>query len=79
VEQRGGLFVPVAVGRRTEHPGAGPVYCRDEQSRLPGLGRPCFEGDLDDVDQDTAYELVVDVASGEESDVAVIARRLRAL
>ncbi|MGW7408297.1 type II toxin-antitoxin system death-on-curing family toxin [Streptomyces sp. NPDC054833] len=35
--------------------------------------------DLDGVDQDAAYELVIDVASGEESDVAVIARRLRAL
>ncbi|MFJ3302699.1 type II toxin-antitoxin system death-on-curing family toxin [Streptomyces sp. NPDC086549] len=35
--------------------------------------------DLAGTDQDTAYALVIDVASGEESDVAVIARRLRAL
>jgi hypothetical protein len=67
VEQRGGLFVPVPVDRRTAHPGAGLVYGRGEQPRLLGL------------DQDSAYEPVIDVASGVESDVVVIARRLRAL
>ncbi|MFF8730217.1 type II toxin-antitoxin system death-on-curing family toxin [Streptomyces sp. NPDC015171] len=35
--------------------------------------------DLAGVDQDTAYDLVIDVASGEESEVAVIAGRLRQL
>ncbi|WP_353051250.1 hypothetical protein [Streptomyces sp. Caat 7-52] len=35
--------------------------------------------DLAGVDQDTAYDLVIDVASGQESDVAVIAGRLRQL
>ncbi|CAL9516759.1 hypothetical protein SUDANB23_03758 [Streptomyces sp. enrichment culture] len=35
--------------------------------------------DLAGVDQDTAYTLVVDVASGAESDVREIARRLRQL
>ncbi|MGW0821502.1 type II toxin-antitoxin system death-on-curing family toxin [Streptomyces sp. NPDC002845] len=35
--------------------------------------------DLAHADQDTAYDLVVDVASGKESRVAVIAERLRAL
>ncbi|MEU6549667.1 type II toxin-antitoxin system death-on-curing family toxin [Streptomyces sp. NPDC046915] len=35
--------------------------------------------DLAAVDQDTAYDLVIDVASGKESDVAVIAARLRVL
>ncbi|MGW7254867.1 type II toxin-antitoxin system death-on-curing family toxin [Streptomyces sp. NPDC054834] len=35
--------------------------------------------DLAAVDQDTAYDLVIDVASGKESDVAVIAGRLRVL
>ncbi|MET8947795.1 type II toxin-antitoxin system death-on-curing family toxin [Streptomyces sp. NPDC004542] len=35
--------------------------------------------DLAAVDQDTAYDLVLDVASGKESDVAVIAARLRVL
>ncbi|GKQ37775.1 type II toxin-antitoxin system death-on-curing family toxin [Streptomyces sp. A012304] len=35
--------------------------------------------DLAGCDQDTAYELVIDVASGEESDVGAIAGRLRAL
>ncbi len=35
--------------------------------------------DLAGVDQDTAYTLVVDVASGAESDVGEIARRLRRL
>ncbi|WP_328298907.1 type II toxin-antitoxin system death-on-curing family toxin [Streptomyces sp. NBC_00435] len=32
-----------------------------------------------DVDQDTAYDLVIDVAAGSEADVARIAERLRAL
>lgn len=35
--------------------------------------------DLAAVDQDTAYDLVIDVASGKESDIAVIAARLRVL
>ncbi|WP_406125903.1 type II toxin-antitoxin system death-on-curing family toxin [Streptomyces sp. NBC_00989] len=35
--------------------------------------------DLAGVDQDTAYDLVIDVASGAEEDIGVIARRLRAL
>ncbi|MEU5598172.1 type II toxin-antitoxin system death-on-curing family toxin [Streptomyces sp. NPDC020298] len=35
--------------------------------------------DLTAVDQDTAYDLVIDVASGKESDVGVIAARLRVL
>ncbi|MGW0757602.1 type II toxin-antitoxin system death-on-curing family toxin [Streptomyces sp. NPDC002814] len=35
--------------------------------------------DLASCDQDTAYDLVVDVASGAVSDIAVIAGRLRAL
>ncbi|MCF3129863.1 type II toxin-antitoxin system death-on-curing family toxin [Streptomyces olivochromogenes] len=35
--------------------------------------------DLADVDQDTAYDLVIDVASGKESDVGAIAGRLRCL
>ncbi|MFD9335206.1 type II toxin-antitoxin system death-on-curing family toxin [Streptomyces sp. NPDC060028] len=33
--------------------------------------------DLADADQDTAYDLVIDVAAGNEADVAVIAGRLR--
>ncbi|MFI5670211.1 type II toxin-antitoxin system death-on-curing family toxin [Streptomyces sp. NPDC051704] len=33
--------------------------------------------DLADADQDTAYDLVIDVAAGHESDVARIAERLR--
>lgn len=35
--------------------------------------------DLADVDQDRAYDLVIDVASGDEGDVGVIAGRLRSL
>ncbi|MFD4505461.1 type II toxin-antitoxin system death-on-curing family toxin [Streptomyces sp. NPDC058457] len=35
--------------------------------------------DLTDVAQGTAYDLVVDVASGAENDIGVIARRLRDL
>ncbi|MFI6011495.1 type II toxin-antitoxin system death-on-curing family toxin [Streptomyces sp. NPDC051243] len=35
--------------------------------------------DLADVDQDTAYALVIDVASGAEGDVGAIAGRLRRL
>lgn len=35
--------------------------------------------DLGDADQEIAYELVIDVAAGHETDVARIARRLRAL
>ncbi|MFJ1868870.1 type II toxin-antitoxin system death-on-curing family toxin [Streptomyces sp. NPDC088097] len=35
--------------------------------------------DLADADQDTAYDLVIDVAAGRESEIAVIAGRLRAL
>ncbi|MGW7378614.1 type II toxin-antitoxin system death-on-curing family toxin [Streptomyces sp. NPDC054794] len=35
--------------------------------------------DLADVDQDMAYGLVIDVASGKESDVGAIAGRLRCL
>ncbi|SEQ28985.1 death on curing protein [Streptomyces sp. yr375] len=35
--------------------------------------------DLAACDQDAAYDLVIDVASGTESEVAVIARRLRVL
>ena len=35
--------------------------------------------DLPGCDQDTAYDLVIAVASGEESDIGVIADRLRAL
>lgn len=35
--------------------------------------------DLADADQDMAYDLVIDVASGKESDVGAIAGRLRCL
>jgi death-on-curing protein len=35
--------------------------------------------DLAACDQDTAYDLVIDVASGEEGDIGVIAGRLRQL
>ena len=35
--------------------------------------------DMAEVDQDRAYDLVIDVASGDESDVEVIAGRLRSL
>lgn len=35
--------------------------------------------DLTGVDQDMAYDLVIDVASGDESDISVIAGRLRRL
>ncbi|MEU9145186.1 type II toxin-antitoxin system death-on-curing family toxin [Streptomyces sp. NPDC048349] len=35
--------------------------------------------DLADADQDTAYALVIDVASGQEADVARVAGRLRQL
>lgn len=35
--------------------------------------------DLADADQDTAYDLVIDVAAGSEGDVGRIAERLRAL
>ncbi|MFJ3879426.1 type II toxin-antitoxin system death-on-curing family toxin [Streptomyces sp. NPDC090077] len=35
--------------------------------------------DLADADQDRAYDLVIDVASGRESDLALIAGRLRSL
>ncbi|MFD3499988.1 type II toxin-antitoxin system death-on-curing family toxin [Streptomyces sp. NPDC058676] len=35
--------------------------------------------DLEDCDQATAYDLVIDVASGDESEVSVIAGRLRLL
>jgi len=35
--------------------------------------------DLASCDQDTAYDLVIDVASGKESAIGVIASRLRAL
>lgn len=35
--------------------------------------------DLGDADQEIAYGLVIDVAAGHETDVARIARRLRAL
>lgn len=35
--------------------------------------------DLADVDQDTAYDLVIDVASGSISDISRIAERLRRL
>ncbi|MFG1670597.1 type II toxin-antitoxin system death-on-curing family toxin [Streptomyces sp. Y7] len=35
--------------------------------------------DLAGCDQDTAYDLVIDVASGDESDISVIAGRLRRL
>ncbi|MFD4523098.1 hypothetical protein ACFWP7_03995 [Streptomyces sp. NPDC058470] len=35
--------------------------------------------DLADCDQDMAYDLVIDVASSRESDIGVIAGRLRAL
>ncbi|MEU4487941.1 type II toxin-antitoxin system death-on-curing family toxin [Streptomyces purpurascens] len=35
--------------------------------------------DLAGCDQDSAYDLVIDVASGDESDISVIAGRLRGL
>lgn len=35
--------------------------------------------DLADCDQETAYDLVIDVASGAEAEICVIAERLRAL
>ncbi|MEU8027358.1 type II toxin-antitoxin system death-on-curing family toxin [Streptomyces sp. NPDC049099] len=39
----------------------------------------CNGVDLADIDQDTAYDLAIDVASGDVSDVTAIAGRLRRL
>ncbi|MFI1033525.1 type II toxin-antitoxin system death-on-curing family toxin [Streptomyces sp. NPDC020951] len=55
----------------------------DGNKRAAWLAAATFLGlhgvDLAACDQDVAYELVIDVASGAESEVAAIARRLRAL
>ncbi|MFF4491698.1 type II toxin-antitoxin system death-on-curing family toxin [Streptomyces sp. NPDC001544] len=64
-------------GIATNHP---PV---DGNKRTAWLATATFLAlngvDLAAVDQDTAYDLVIDVASGKESDIAVIAARLRVL
>ena len=55
----------------------------DGNKRTAWLAAATFLGvngvDLAGCDQDTAYDLVIDVASGDESDIAVIAGRLRRL
>ncbi|WP_435887899.1 type II toxin-antitoxin system death-on-curing family toxin [Streptomyces chartreusis] len=55
----------------------------DGNKRTAWLAAATFLGvngvDLEGCDQDTAYDLVIDVASGDESDIAVIAGRLRRL
>ncbi|MFJ7078177.1 type II toxin-antitoxin system death-on-curing family toxin [Streptomyces sp. NPDC098781] len=55
----------------------------DGNKRTAWLATATFLGingvDLTGCAQDTAYDLVIDVASGEESDVCVIAGRLRRL
>jgi death-on-curing protein len=55
----------------------------DGNKRTAWLATATFLGvngvDLTACDQDTAYDLVIDVASGAESDIQVIAGRLRRL
>ncbi|MFF6981060.1 type II toxin-antitoxin system death-on-curing family toxin [Streptomyces sp. NPDC008343] len=55
----------------------------DGNKRTAWLAAATFLGvngvDLAGCDQDTAYDLVIDVASGDEGDIAVIAERLRRL
>lgn len=55
----------------------------DGNKRTAWLAAATFLGvngvDLAGCGQDTAYDLVIDVASGDESDIAVIAGRLRRL
>ncbi|MET7475495.1 type II toxin-antitoxin system death-on-curing family toxin [Streptomyces sp. NPDC005648] len=55
----------------------------DGNKRTAWLAAATFLGvngvDLADCDQVAAYDLVIDVASGEESDISVIAGRLRRL
>ena len=55
----------------------------DGNKRTAWLATATFLGingvDLTACDQDTAYDLVIDVASGAESDIQVIAGRLRQL
>ncbi|GGT48521.1 hypothetical protein GCM10010256_00880 [Streptomyces coeruleorubidus] len=55
----------------------------DGNKRTAWLAAATFLGvngvDLTRCDQDTAYALVIDVASGDESDIRLIAERLRRL
>ncbi|MEU6910296.1 type II toxin-antitoxin system death-on-curing family toxin [Streptomyces coeruleorubidus] len=55
----------------------------DGNKRTAWLAAATFLGvngvDLTGCDQDTAYALVIDVASGDESDIRLIAERLRRL
>lgn len=55
----------------------------DGNKRTAWLAAATFLGvngvDLTACDQDTAYALVIDVASGDESDIRLIAERLRRL
>ncbi|MEU8761234.1 type II toxin-antitoxin system death-on-curing family toxin [Streptomyces sp. NPDC048659] len=55
----------------------------DGNKRAAWLSAAVFLGvngiDLDDVDLDRAYALVIDVAGGMEGDISVIAERLRGL
>ncbi|MFC9131273.1 type II toxin-antitoxin system death-on-curing family toxin [Streptomyces sp. NPDC057099] len=55
----------------------------DGNKRTAWLAAATFLGvngvDLTGCDQDIAYDLVIDVASGDESDISVIAGRLRGL
>ena len=55
----------------------------DGNKRTAWLAAATFLGvngvDLEGCDQDVAYDLVIDVASGDEEDIAVIAGRLRRL
>ncbi|MFJ8468691.1 type II toxin-antitoxin system death-on-curing family toxin [Streptomyces swartbergensis] len=55
----------------------------DGNKRTAWLAAATFLGvngvDLAGCDQDTAYDLVIDVASGDESDICLIAERLRRL
>ncbi|MEU6257742.1 type II toxin-antitoxin system death-on-curing family toxin [Streptomyces sp. NPDC047043] len=55
----------------------------DGNKRTAWLAAATFLGvngvDLEHCDQDTAYDLVIDVASGDVSDIPVIAGRLRQL
>ncbi|MFF5522363.1 type II toxin-antitoxin system death-on-curing family toxin [Streptomyces coeruleorubidus] len=55
----------------------------DGNKRMAWLAAATFLGvngvDLTGCEQDTAYALVIDVASGDESDIRLIAERLRRL
>ncbi|WP_327594813.1 type II toxin-antitoxin system death-on-curing family toxin [Streptomyces chartreusis] len=72
-EQAAALLYAIA----TNHP------LVDGNKRTAWLAAATFLGvngvGLEGCDQDTAYDLVIDVASGAESDIAVIAGRLRRL